>query len=132
MEKVFRYRFGFSIKLLKDGSKEYVDLGIGSGEPEFQMLSYLSVNKLPATKNIIENLERVLRGDQEYYGVWGADFCNIVSFKDRSSIQHCLNPENGEMESENKFQIDISTQWLLQMMKDWKLFLETNPKEKYL
>ncbi len=129
---VFRYAFGMSVKLLENYSKEYVDYRLGVAEPQYSMLNYLSINELPATIKIIENLERVINGTQIEYDPWGADFCIIASYKEKSVIDHHIDPQTGEWALDPIYKTEIPTAWLLQMMKDWKIFLENNPKEKYM
>ncbi|KOY84543.1 hypothetical protein AD998_20330 [bacterium 336/3] len=126
---MFSYSFGVSFNLNDNSKKAYI--GLGSSEPQYPMLSYLSqYNSISAANEVIEELSAVISGEKEFWG-WGTDFCSIVSYKKTSLIEHHINPQNGEWSLEPDFQINIPTSWLLQMFKDWRIFLENNPIELY-
>lgn len=123
---------GISVKLLDDNSKIYVEYSLGVGEPEFQMLNHLSqYNSVESANELIQELTKVTNKSQEFWG-WGTDFCLITSYAEKSVIEHHINPDNGDWALDPIYQIEIPTLWLLQLFKDWKLFLELNPKEKYI
>ncbi len=126
---MFSYGFGVSFNLNDNTKKVY--LGLGSSESQYQMLSYLSqYNSISAADEVIKELNAVISGEKEFWG-WGTDFCLIVSYKRYSLIEHHINPQNGEWSLEPDFKIDIPTSWLLQMFKDWHIFLKNNSIELY-
>jgi hypothetical protein len=121
------YSFGINIMFM--GDEKVVSRHFGVITPGYAMLSYLSEYDEEATASVIENLEQVISGEQEESDPWGTDFCVITSSKDVSEIQyHDFDKDDWQ---ENPLFTEMPTVWLLDMMKDWALFLAKNPRKSY-
>lgn len=91
-------------------------------EPPYGMLDYLSQScrRISGVKQIIENLNKVLSGQQEQYGPWGHELAYLNSYKEKSAIIY-------EEYEDDKFiekTAEVPTAWLLPLMEDWLKFLE--------
>jgi hypothetical protein len=88
-------------------------------EEPYRMLSDLSngwLNSLEGVNTVIKNLLKLSTGELSCYSWGGADYCEIDSYKDKSTVFY----EFGENE------IEMVTDDLLKLMQDWKIYLETN------
>ncbi len=125
------FSYGFGITIYYKNNERNVRIGLGTAEPQYQMLNYLSeYNSINAVDEVLEEFNKVINGEKDFWG-WGTDFCLILTKKDVSIIDHHIDPQTGEWALDPIYKTEIPTAWLLQMMKDWKIFLENNPKEKY-
>lgn len=122
--------YSLSITVGIVGGKRSISRHINTSASEYNMLNYLSINNEEATSAIIENLEKVIKGELTVYDPWGADFCIIASHKDTSEVQY-YDFETDDLREKPLF-IHIPTHWLLNIMKDWKKFLERNPVSLYM
>jgi hypothetical protein len=94
------------------------------------MLHYLhGYNRLVFVDEVLQNIAKVIRGEQEEYA-WGQDWCIITSLREQSTIQYYNHDIPDWLDK--PLYLEIPTAWLVTMMRDWRLFLELNPKEHYL
>lgn len=93
---------------------------------EYPMLRWLRKNRY--IEKEVENLEALLLGEKLEY-CWGADFCLIVSQKERSFIYD--SSEHQEYQEELEISAEIPTALLLKIMKDWKVFWEAVPENLF-
>lgn len=118
---MLRYHFGISV-IEMPGSNHRLRKKIFSVSIPYEMLSYLS-DGCPAeyTREIIENLEKVISKQEAEYGIWGHELAYIMSYHEKSEVSYTHTDKNGKVVES---QIEIPTSWLLKLMKDWLEFLD--------
>lgn len=90
-------------------------------DPPYEMLfdvanGYLSTSS--GVRDVIQNIEKVQRGELEKFSWGGSDYCIIDTYKDESNISY----DFGENET------SVPTPDILKLMKDWERFLVSNGK----
>ena len=120
---MLRYEFAIRVNIMP-GKKEMREKVMGFNVP-YEMLSFVSkgAETLSWFKSILENLRRVLSGEQENYEGWGTDeFTWIDSYREKSVISYTMFEFKDD---QMVFEVtELPTEWLIRPLEDWIEFLE--------
>lgn len=83
----------------------------------FPFLAYLSINQLPASKDVVAELKAQLADPSRPEFEWGADFCVITTQGPKSIAEH--NDMSAEDWRNTYIQTQLTTDSLLTLMEDW-------------
>jgi hypothetical protein len=87
----------------------------------YEMLYDLSsgfLSQSEGVEEVLTGIQKVVSGESAKYSFGGSDYCIIDVYKDESKIYY----DFGENESA------ISTNELIRLLNDWKIFLKKNNK----
>ncbi len=104
-------KYHFSEKIILGDRILLIDV-----EPPYEMLYDLSSGFLQTeqgTRDVIENIQKVINGQLEMYSFGGSDYCIIDVYKEHSKIFY----DFGDSEAK------VSTKELFQLLEDWKSYL---------
>jgi hypothetical protein len=115
------YSFGKQSITLADGQLHtYHSMGVA---PPYDMLSPIGdiINDPFYIGEILTNLKNVMEDRLPVYG-WGCDMALVESYKEKSIVEY-MDDKDGAV---GDFHVEVPTEWLYQLMNDWKKYLEEN------